>query len=320
MKVIDQIVTDRYAVYHADAVEVAKSLPASSVDLVVTSIPFASLLCYSASDRDFGNSKTHAQFWEQMGYLLAEQRRVMRPGRIVAIHVMALPTSKERDGYIGLTDLPGDTIRAYQRHGFIYHSEVCIWKCPVTAVTRTKALGLLYKQLKKDSAISRQGIADKLIVMRTPGANDSPVTKDEQSFTVERWQRYASPVWATNEGFDDEGFARMSSRQIHGDDDSGIDQQDTLNAREAKHEDDTKHLCPLQLPVIRRSIKLWSNPGDTVWDPFGGVGSTGVVALEEGRKALLTELKDTYYGCAVKNLQAAANSAQMDLFDLAKEA
>lgn len=305
--VIDQASGANWVAYCGDTVEISRSLPDNFVDFSVFSPPFASLYTYSASERDLGNCRTHAEFWEHYAFLIREQFRVMKPGRLLAAHCMLLPTSKARDGVIGLTDFRGEIIRAYQREGFVFHSEVCIWKDPVTAMQRTKALGLLHKQLRKDSAMSRQGIADYLVVMRKPGENPDRVGHTNESFPVERWQRYASPVWVTTRGEDDEGFAipvKPTLEEQNADDGAGIHQGDTLNARKAREHDDERHLCPLQLGVIRRGIRLWTNPGDTVWTPFGGVGSEAVVAIEEGRTAILVELKKSYWQQAVMNLKA----------------
>lgn len=317
--VIDQVVTNDYAFYHADTVEVAMSLPDASVDFSVFSPPFESLYTYSNSDRDMGNSKDSGEFWQQYLFLIREQFRVMKPGRIMAVHCMNLPTSKQNDGFIGIRDFRGEIIRAYQDAGFIYHSEVVIWKDPVVAMQRTKALGLLHKTIKKDSSMSRMGIPDTLVMFRKPGDNESPITGEftyyvgtnpapgfkrhvwddgaecwkvqdgSQSTSVDVWQRYASPVW------DD------------------INQTDTLNFREGRDEDDERHICPLQLDVIHRCLQLWSNPGDIVWSPFGGIGSEGYMALKAGRKFIGAELKESYYNLALRNLEVAKDS-QYDLF------
>jgi DNA modification methylase len=278
-----------WTAFHADTVDVSKSMPDNSVDFSVFSLPFSSLYVYSNSPRDMGNVRDDDEFFKHYDYLVEQTLRVMKPGRLVAIHCMNLPTSKERDGIIGVRDFRGDIIRAYQKRGFIYHSEICIWKDPVTAVARTHALGLLYKQLRKDSCMSRQGIADYVVVMRKPGVNPDPVTHTHESFPVERWQRYASPVWMD------------------------IDQSDTLQYRSAREDDDERHLCPLQLPVIRRCIELWSNPNDVVWSPFMGIGSEGVVALEMGRRFIGAELKESYFKQAVANLTDAENHQQLTL-------
>lgn len=311
MNVLDQIVTDRFALYHGDTVEVARGLPASSVDFSVFSPPFSSLFTYSASERDMGNARNDAEFWGQYRFLIRETARVMKPGRIVAIHVMDLPSSKQMHGYIGLRDFPGDVIRAYQAEGFIYHSRITIDKDPVVAMQRTKAIGLLHKQLRKDSALSRQGIADTIIVMRMPGENPEPIAHTAEEFPVERWQRYADPVWASYGGRDDEGFAIVSP---------DINPSDTLQHRSAREHDDEKHIAPLQLEVIRRCVRLWSNPGDWVWSPFAGIGSEGYVALQEGRRFVGAELKASYYQQASRNLTeaVAASTRQRSIFELAE--
>jgi hypothetical protein len=193
-----------------------------------------------------------------------------------------------------------------------------IWKDPVTAMQRTKALGLLHKQIRKDSCMSRQGIPDYVVVMRKPGVNAEPVEHSHEDFPVEMWQRYASPVWVSTQGSDDEGFSRCVQSTATNPD--GIDQSDTLQARTAREHDDERHLCPLQLEVIRRCMKMWSNPGDVVWSPFMGIASEGVVALEMGRKFIGAELKRSYYEMSVRNLRAAEDKTQSqgDLFAVAR--
>jgi DNA modification methylase len=203
---------------------------------------------------------------------------------------MLIPASKSRDGFIGLHDFRGEQIRAFQAAGFHFHSEVVIWKDPVTAMQRTKALGLLHKQLKKDSCMSRQGIPDYLVTMRKPGINANPVEHSNESFPVDQWQRYASPIWMD------------------------IDPGDTLQFRSAREHEDERHICPLQLEVIRRGVRLWTNPGDVVLSPFAGIGSEGFVAVEEGRRFVGAELKGSYYRQAAANLDRAANERQGDMF------
>lgn len=315
MKVMDQHITERVALYNSDTVDVARGLPDRSVHFSVFSPPFESLFCYSASPRDFGNS-THEQFWAQYQHLIRESARVMMPGRLVAIHSMDLPSSRQMHGFIGLRDFPGEIKRAYQAEGFIYHSKVTIWKCPVVAMQRTKALGLLHKTIRSDSSMSRQGIADELIVMRAPGGNPEPIAHTVDEFPVEMWQRYASPVWVTTGDTDPEGFAICTA---------DIDPGDTLQHRSAREDEDEKHICPLQLPVIRRAINLWTNPDEVVWSPFAGIGSEGYVALEMGRRFVGAELKRSYYEQAVRNLDAAVAKAngdtdQLSLFATAQEA
>lgn len=317
MNVIDQDHTENYSIYNADTVEVAATLDDDSVGFSVFSPPFASLYTYSNSDRDMGNVKSHAEFWQHYQYLIKEQFRVMKPGRNIAIHCMNLPTSKQNDGFIGIQDFRGDMIKAYQDHGFIFHSEVCIWKDPVVAMQRTKALGLLHKTVKKDSAMSRMGIPDTLVVMRKPGANIEPIAgefeyyvgdnppvgftgihRDDgsqyflpgaQNTSIDVWQQYASPIW------------------------TDINQTDTLNFREGRDSDDERHICPLQLEVIERCIQLWSNPDDVVWTPFMGIGSEVYMAVKLGRKGLGVELKPSYYELALRNVKQAAKS-QYDMF------
>ena len=288
--VLEQTVGENFALYHGDCVDVVGGLPDNSVGFSVFSPPFASLYTYSASPRDMGNVANHGEFFEQHAFLVRELYRVLKPGRLASIHCMLLPTSKARDGIIGLTDFRGQLIRQFQEAGFAFHSEVVIWKDPVTAMQRTKALGLLHKQIKKDSCMSRQGIPDYLVTMRKPGDNPEPVTHTNEDFPVTLWQKYASPVWMD------------------------IDPSDTLQFRSAREDDDERHICPLQLEVIRRALKMWSNPGDVVLSPFAGIGSEGYVALQEGRKFIGAELKASYFKQASANLKSAANPSQQSLF------
>ena len=295
-----------FTIYNDDTIAVAQSMEDNSVDYSVFSPPFESLYTYSDDYRDMGNSKTSEEFWQHYDFLIAEQFRVMKPGRNISIHCMNLPTSKVRDGFIGIRDFRGELIRKYQEAGFIFHSEVVIWKNPVVAMQRTKALGLLHKQIKKDSTMSRMGIPDYLVTMRKPGENENPVSGEFTYYTgtdpddkfveceredgslyftigtgtsIDVWQRYASPVW------------------------NDINQSRTLNGwRKARGDKDERHICPLQLDVIERCIQLWTNKGDLVWSPFMGIGSEGVVALQCGRKFTGTELKPEYYKMAEENL------------------
>lgn len=280
----------RHTIYQGDCVEVLRGLPSDSVHYSIFSPPFAALYVYSNSPRDLGNCRSMGEFFEHFAYVASELFRVMKPGRLVSQHCMLLPTSKSMHGYIGLQDFRGDIIRAMQAVGFIFHSEVVIWKDPVTAMQRTKALGLLYKQLKKDSCMSRQGIPDYLVTMRKPGVNDEPVAHDAEEFPVALWQRFASPVWMD------------------------INPSDTLQYRSAREHDDERHVCPLQLEVIRRGVRLWSNPNDVVLSPFAGIGSEGYVALQEGRRFIGAELKNSYYEQMRKNLIEAAIERQPSLF------
>jgi hypothetical protein len=292
MNVLKQEIGDKFALYNADCVDVVRTLPNNSIDFSVYSPPFESLYVFSNSERDMGNNASSEDFWTHYRYLIAEMYRAMKPGRLIGVHCMNLPTSKARDGFIGLKDFRGEIIRAHQQAGFIYHSEVCIWKDPVVAMQRTKALGLLYKQLRKDSAMSRQGIADYLVVVRKPGDNPDPVTHTHESFTVDQWQQYASPVWMD------------------------IKQTRTLQYMSARESDDERHISPLQLDVIERAIELWSNPDDLVFTPFLGIGSEAYVALQMGRRACGSELKTSYFDLAVRNCSEAVMGRQNDLFAL----
>jgi len=300
IRVIDQFITDNYAIYHGDAVEVLKGIPENSIHYSIFSPPFSNLFCYSASDRDMGNS-TEEQFYNHFNYTVAEMYRVLMPGRLLSFHCSDIPAMKERDGYIGLKDFPGEMLRLFQSIGFIKHSEVVIWKDPLIEVTRTKALGLAHKQICKDSTRCRNGVPDKLITVYKPGENSEPVSRDRgfEEYIGEKkepnarkndnpkinkyshyvWQRYASPVWMD------------------------INQTDTLNVRMARDKRDERHICPLQLGVIARCLELWSNKGDTILTPFGGIGSEPYKALQMGRKAIAIELKASYYREMKRNLE-----------------
>jgi len=239
-----------------------------------------------------GNCRDDDEFMAHFRYLIPELLRVTKPGRLLSFHCMLMPTSKTRHGFIGLRDFRGELIRAFVECGWIHHSEVVIWKDPVTAMQRTKALGLLHKTIRKDSSMSRQGIPDYLITMRKPGENaiEERIEHTAEEFPVSLWQRYASPVW------------------------HDIRPNDTIQFRSAREDADERHICPLQLGVIRRALMLWTNPGDTVLSPFMGIGSEGHVALEQGRRFIGAELKASYYQQAVRNLIAIENPAQADMF------
>lgn len=290
INVIDSAISDRYALYNGDSAEILKGIPTNSIHYSIFSPPFASLYTYSNSERDLGNCRTTTEFYTQFKYIVDELYRVMMPGRLISFHCMDLPLSKERDGIIGIRDFRGELIKLFEESSFVLHSQVCIWKDPVTAMQRTKAIGLLHKQLKKDSCMSRQGIPDYLVTMRKPGENTEPVNHTNDSFPVEIWQRYASPVWMD------------------------INPSDTLQATSARDEKDERHICPLQLTVIRRALNLWTNPGDTVLTPFLGIGSEAYVALEMGRRAIGIELKPSYYQQAVRNCAGVTAVEQMKLW------
>ena len=290
MNVLNQTIGKRFAVYNGDCVEVLKGIPDNSIHYSITSIPFASLYTYSNSERDMGNCRSYGEFEKQYQFLGKEWYRVMMPGRLVSIHCMNLPAMKERDGYIGMKDFRGDVIRWMESVGFIYHAEVCIWKDPVVEMQRTKALGLLHKQIKKDSSMSRMGIPDYLVTFRKPGENPERIEHTNESYPVGHWQQVAAPAW--NE----------YASPVWWD----INQSDTLNRNGAREEQDEKHICPLQLPVIERGVELWSNPDQ---------------AVKMGRRHIGIELKGSYFKMASDNLklaeeeyEAAKNPAQTAMF------
>lgn len=304
MKVIDQASGNSWHMFRGDCCEVLRGLPDESVDFSVFSPPFASLYVYSDSERDMGNCESDDEFFEHYGYLSEQLFRLVKPGRLVSVHCMNLPSTIQHNGYIGIRDFRGEIVRSMQSAGFIFHSEVCIWKDPVLAMQRTKALGLLHKQIMKDSCMSRQGIPDYVVTFRKAGVNENPVAGkfdrfigDPSTFkatgdkSIDVWQRYASPVWMD------------------------INQSRTLNGRMAREQADDRHICPLQLDVIERCMELWSNPGDVVLSPFAGIGSEGVVSLQAGRKFIGVELKQSYFDWACKFLaDEEAKSAQPSLF------
>lgn len=307
MGVRAQVVADQYALYNGDSCEVLKAMPDASIDFSIFSPPFADLYCYSDSPADLGNCHNYGEFFDHFGFVIRELARTIKPGRLCAVHCIDIPAMKERDGYIGLKDFPGDIVRAFQNAGMIYHSRHVIWKDPLIEATRTKALGLMHRQLVKDSAMSRAGLPDYLLAFRVKGDNAVPVTheygltrycgrNDPGGQGVKRshniWRAYASPVW-------------MDVRQTR-----------TLDAKQARGADDEKHLCPLQCDVIERACVLWSNPGDTVLTPFMGIGSEVYGAVEVGRRGIGIELKPSYYQQAVKNMRACvlATASESELF------
>ena len=283
-----------------DSCEEIKTIAEDSIHYIIFSPPFSSLYTYSNSERDLGNCKNDDEFFAHFEFLAPELFRILMPGRLMSVHCMNLPTTKQRDDVIGIRDFRGDLIRIFQKAGFIYHSEVCIWKDPVTAMQRTKALGLLHKQLKKDSCMSRQGIPDYLVTFRKPGDNPERVTHTNESFPVSIWQNYASPIWMD------------------------INPSETLQRTSAREDNDERHIAPLQLQVIRRGLELWTNPGDLVFSPFGGIGSEGYEAVKNGRRFIGIELKQSYYEQACKNLARAEFESkkpeQVDLFKFEQEA
>jgi hypothetical protein len=302
IKAVDQVITPEYAIYQGDSCEIIRAIPGDSIHFGIHSPPFEGLYKFSNYDRDISNNDGPA-FWEHYAFLIQELLRVTMPGRLHAVHCMQLPTSKIRHGHIGMRDFRGEIVRAYEDAGWIFHSEVCIWKDPVVAQQRTKSIRLLHKQIVKDSCISGQGLADYMLMFRKPGENPEPVsgcfdayygadgtepdfskyttaTDGRNWYSIEVWQRYASPVWMD------------------------INQTRTLQYRGGRDEKDEQHISPLQLDVIERCIDLWSNPGDTVLTPFLGIGSEVYCAVKMGRKGLGIELKPSYFAQAKRNLDA----------------
>lgn len=301
-----------WTLYLGDSVEMAKKIPDDSIGYSIFSPPFASLFTYTDSERDMGNTRNEDEFFNHFDFLISELYRLMIPGRLVTIHCMNLPMTITNHGAIGMRDFRGEIIRAVQRHDFIYHSEVCIWKDPLVQAVRTKALALAHKQICTDSTRCGQGFPDYLVTMRKPGTNPDPVnhgrgfecyigerpepTKEKlddprrNKYSHEVWQRYASPVW-----FD-------------------IRQTRTLNERQAREDRDERHMCPLQLDVIERCLHLWTNPDDMVFSPFAGIGSELFCAIKMGRKAVGIELKESYYREAINNLKGIENERQQDIF------
>lgn len=315
IKAVDQVITDKYAIYQGDSCEIIRALPGDSVGFGIHSPPFEGLYKFSNFDRDISNNDGPA-FWEHYAFLIQELLRVTKPGRLHSVHCMQLPMSKIRHGHIGMRDFRGEIIRAYEDAGWIFHSEVCIWKDPVVAQQRTKSIRLLHKQIVKDSALSGQGLADYIVTFRKPGENAEPIagcfdryigegdgpdpskfttpTDGRNWFSIEVWQRYASPVW------------------------TDINQTRTLQYRGGRDEKDEQHISPLQLDVIERCIQLWSNPGDTVLTPFLGIGSEVYCAVEMGRFGVGIELKPSYFAQAAKNIAGLAAKGD-DLFSITED-
>lgn len=316
---MDVVSGDGWRLAQGDCVTVTQGMPADSVDFTIYSPPFASLYTFSDDPRDMSNCRDDATFWTHYEFLIKECYRITKPGRLVSVHCMPLPTSKLRDGFIGVRDFPGEIIRRHEAAGFYFHSEVVIRKDPVAAMQRTKALGLLHKQMAKDSTLSRMALADYIVTMRKPGDNAAPVAGEfdayhgseappdgalamednwngrqmlkpgDDRYSIAVWQRYAEPVWMD------------------------IAQGDVLSNAEAREQADERHIAPLQLTVIRRCVDLWTNPGDVVFSPFAGIGSEGYVALQMGRRFLGIELKRSYWEQARRNLVAANSQPALPL-------
>ncbi len=296
--------SDSWHMMMGDCVERMAEVQSDSVGYSIFSPPFSSLYTYSASDRDMGNCRDNEEFEKHFKFLIPELLRVTQPGRLLSFHCMNLPTSKSHHGYIGIRDFRGDLIRMFEAEGWIFHSEVVIWKDPVVAMQRTKALGLLHKQLVKDSCMSRQGIPDYVVTMRKPGINEKPVSgkldrfvgdpatfQQTKDLSIDIWQRYASPIWMD------------------------INPSRTLQRSPAREEKDERHICPLQLDVIERCLQLWSNPRDLILSPFAGIGSEGYCAIKMDRRFVGIELKESYWKTACANLEMAKHEkTQQSMF------
>ena len=278
---------DKWAIYLADCIELMNGLPDGIIDLAIFSPPFSDLFVYSDSERDMGNCGSHEEFMEHYAYFAEALYRVLKPGRIACVHCSDLPARKSKDGFIGLHDFGGDLVRAHQAAGWVYHARCTIWKDPVIEMQRTKALGLLYKQLKKDSTRSRVGMPDYMLFFRKDQENPDPVTHDPEDLPVGMWQELASPVWMQ------------------------VSQTKVLNGRMARGQEDERHICPLQLDVIERCLTLYSNPDDLVLDPFNGIGSTGYQAVKMGRRYIGVELKPEYARQAARFLEQAEGQSSL---------
>jgi DNA modification methylase len=291
-KVLNQEIRDQWSMYGGDSCEVIKGIPDNSIGLSVFSPPFAQLYTYSPSERDMGNCSDDKEFIKHYSWLASQLLRITKPGRLCAVHCKDLVDYKNSSGRAGLRDFPGELIRVHEEAGWKYHSRCTVWKCPVTEMQRTKAHGLLYKQLRSDSTFSRMGLAEYILYFRK-WADEcdavEPVKHTESDFSLDQWQQWASPVWMD------------------------IDQTDVLNVQQARDDHDEKHMCPLQLDLIERVVVMYSNEGDVVFSPFAGIGSEGVVSLQKGRKFVGIELKESYYKTAVRNLANACR--QTSIFD-----
>lgn len=277
-----------WTAFHGDCVSVVSQLPDECIDFSVYSPPFGSLFVYSESAADMGNSSSDGEFEKHYSYLVREKFRLTKPGRLTAVHCSDLPMTKWREGHVGIKDFSGQIIRIHEEAGWILHSRRTIWKCPVVEMTRTKHVGLLYKQLQSDSAKSRGGMPDYLLTFVKPGENKSPITHTPSDFPLDQWQEWASPIWMS------------------------VDQTNVLNVKAAREANDERHLCQLQLDVIERALVMWSNAGDTVLSPFMGIGSEGFMSLKARRRFIGVELKESYWKQAVRNLHGA--TAQKDMF------
>lgn len=297
VRCLNSDIGDSYTALHGDCVDVVRQLPSASVGFSIYSPPFAGLYIYNDSEADMGNCASDAEFLAHYQFLTRELHRVLKPGRLIAVHCKDLVYYRTQRGTAGLRDFPGDLIRAHTDAGFDFHSRVTIWRCPVREMTKTKAHGLLYKQLRADSTFSRQGLPEYLVVFRKwagDGEEVEPVTHTHDDFPLDQWQQWASPVWTDTR------------------------ETDVLNTQAAKAPGDEKHICPLPLDIIERATVLWSNRNDVVLSPFMGIGSEGVVALQLGRKFVGVELKESYWRQACRYLNKIDAQASLSFVEAAE--
>lgn len=287
MKTLNEHQGESWKLYNGDSAEVLKGLPSNSADLAVFSPPFSSLYTYSNSERDLGNCRSHAEFFEHFQFATDELLRVMKPARLACVHVQQLATTKASHGVMGMYDFRGDVIRHFIEGGWIYHGEVCIDKDPQAVACRTKKTSLMFVTKRRDSAVLSPCFADYVCIFRKPGDNDAPIQHmPDGEVTDEDWIRWARPVWY------------------------GIEETRVLNTEVARGNEDERHLCPLSLDTIERCVKLWSNKGEIVLSPFAGIGSEGYGAILAGRRFVGIELKESYYRTACENLRRAERMAQ----------
>ena len=299
-----------WTLYLGDCVERIDEIESESVGLSVFSPPFPGMYAYNNSTRDMGNTDGLDEMVEHFRYLVNADKlmRILKPGRLCCVHLTQLTAMKSRDGYIGIKDYRGRTIKMFEEEGWIYTGEAVIEKNPQIQATRNKERGLLFKSLATDAAMMRMALADYLIYFRKPGDNPDPIRAGISSkynagegwITEEEWIEWASPIWFRHR------------KGIPG----GIRETDVLNVAAARESDDERHLCPLQLGVIERAVKLWSNPGDTVFSPFAGIGSEGYQSLKLNRKFIGIELKKSYWDYACRNLASVDAVQQPDLLSL----
>lgn len=277
-----------YKIYNDDCVNVCSQLPSDSIDLTITSVPFANLYTYSDDERDFSNVKDLDEFFKQMDFLIPDLYRITRPGRLICLHCKQIPTFKGRDGAMGLVDFRGMLIRAFQKHKWIYHGEITVWTDPQIEATRTKSASILWNSYKKFAENTRTGMADYVVVMQKCEREDEwiHVTHNNCNEQFHEWTRLASPCWA-----------------IGGDVTPGIQRTNVLNSKLAKEDKDEKHMTPLQLDLIEHLMKWYSNEGEVVLDPFAGIMSVPYVAMKNNRKAIGIELKTSYFDLGNKYLK-----------------